>query len=365
MSDITYRDPGPWGGGQGSNLTPTQVDTNFWILFSTLQQVQANIPLVEIAYFEVVGSTFYVVFTNHEVLGPYQLPQWEPNFVGEWQPNTPYNLNDSFYYNGLVYLVIFQGYPGAPTFNPFANDGLGHNYFSTPILGSPGNMLPNNGQPGQALIATTNQGVGNPPLVAWEYLYFDGLHDVALTSPLDVGDIPHWNGTHWTNVRPGSIISLEDLSDWALSSPLDAGAVLFWGGSDWTNGAIASLASGDLLKWSGTSWANHTPVPADYRFPANALPASTGTVSLDPTLGDVFTVTPTGAITLNAASAPAGAKITLVITTSGTSSYNVTPTTNFKSTGLLATGTASGKVFTMSWVGDGTNLNEVSRTTAM
>ena len=92
---------------------------------------------------------------------------------------------------------------------------------------------------------------------------------------------------------------------------------------------------------------------------------ATGTVSLDPTLGQVFTITPTGNVTLNAASAPAGAYVTVIVTTSGTNSYNITPTTNFKSTGALATGTASGKVFTIGFVGDGTNLNEDGRTAAM
>lgn len=92
---------------------------------------------------------------------------------------------------------------------------------------------------------------------------------------------------------------------------------------------------------------------------------ATGTVSLDPTVSRVFSVTPTGAITLNAASAPAGAVVYVVVTTSGTSSYNITPTTNFKSTGALATGTSSGKVFVITFVGDGTNLNEVARTAAM
>ena len=92
---------------------------------------------------------------------------------------------------------------------------------------------------------------------------------------------------------------------------------------------------------------------------------TTGTVSLDPTLGQVFSVTPTGSITLNAASAPAGALVYVVVTTSGTSSFNITPTTNFKTTGALATGTVSGKVFTLTFVSDGTNLNEVARTTAM
>lgn len=114
------------------------------------------------------------------------------------------------------------------------------------------------------------------------------------------------------------------------------------------SGAAASLTVGGAVRSSTVT----------------ALSAS-GTVSLDPTLGSVFTITPTNNVTLNAASAPAGAVVYVVVTTSGTSSYNITPTTNFKSTGALATGTDSAKVFTLTFVGDGTNLNEVARTTAM
>jgi hypothetical protein len=95
--------------------------------------------------------------------------------------------------------------------------------------------------------------------------------------------------------------------------------------------------------------------------------ASTGTVSVDPTLGQVFTINPASntTVTYNAASAPVGAVIHLVITTTSTTADVITFGTNFKSTGTLSTGTTSGKVFTITFVGDGTNMNEVARTTAM
>lgn len=81
---------------------------------------------------------------------------------------------------------------------------------------------------------------------------------------------------------------------------------------------------------------------------------------------EVQTLTPTQSMSLTA-SAPLlpGAILTFVITTSGTTSYTITFGTNFKSTGTLATGTSSGKVFTISFVNDGVNYNELSRTTAM
>lgn len=89
------------------------------------------------------------------------------------------------------------------------------------------------------------------------------------------------------------------------------------------------------------------------------------TPTLNCALGDVFTLTPGEAETISASNITAGQRINLVITTSGTSSYTLTFGTNFKSTGTLATGTTSGKVFVVAFVSDGTNLNEVARTTAM
>ena len=64
-------------------------------------------------------------------------------------------------------------------------------------------------------------------------------------------------------------------------------------------------------------------------------------------------------------SAPAGQRMTFVITTAGTTSCTITFSTGFKAQGTLATGTSSGKIFTVSFIGDGSNMCETSRTTAM
>ncbi len=100
------------------------------------------------------------------------------------------------------------------------------------------------------------------------------------------------------------------------------------------------------------------------RGPATPI-GNTGTVSLDPALGDVFATTPSGDMTINAASGLLGSRVSLVVTTTGTTPRTLTFGTNFKSTGTLVTGILSGKVFTVNFVGDGTNLNETSRTVAM
>lgn len=88
-------------------------------------------------------------------------------------------------------------------------------------------------------------------------------------------------------------------------------------------------------------------------------------ISVNPFAGDIFTLTPAGNDTLNMQAVRPGQEITFVITTNGTTSYTLTFGTNFKSTGTLATGTVSGKVFTITFRSDGVNYNEVARSTAM
>lgn len=106
-------------------------------------------------------------------------------------------------------------------------------------------------------------------------------------------------------------------------------------------------------------------VPGGIRSTGKTVIAASGGDALDPTKGQIFTLTPTAGETLTASSAPVGSLINIIVTTSGASSFNITFGTGFKSTGVLATGTSDAKVFVVTFVGDGTNMNEVSRTTAM
>jgi hypothetical protein len=97
---------------------------------------------------------------------------------------------------------------------------------------------------------------------------------------------------------------------------------------------------------------------------SSVTPVAAGTMTVTMNKS-VYTITPTNACTFNASGGIAGQYCTFVITTSGASSFTLTWSTNFKVTGTLATGTSSGKVFTIEFVYDGTNWNETSRTVAM
>jgi hypothetical protein len=88
--------------------------------------------------------------------------------------------------------------------------------------------------------------------------------------------------------------------------------------------------------------------------------------TLDFTSNNVISLTPTASITLSASVPSAGALCTILITTTGTTSRTITfNSTSFRTTGTLATGIVSARVFTLSFISDGTKLNETARTTAM
>lgn len=93
--------------------------------------------------------------------------------------------------------------------------------------------------------------------------------------------------------------------------------------------------------------------------------AGTGTVAIDPSLGDICTVTPTGTTTFTI-SAPISCQVlTFKFLTSGTSSFTTTFGTGFLTTGTLASGTVDAKTFMVSFRCDGTTYIETARTTAM
>lgn len=90
------------------------------------------------------------------------------------------------------------------------------------------------------------------------------------------------------------------------------------------------------------------------------------TVAIDSTLGSFFTLTPGEAETINATVVGVSGQILVIkILTSGVSSFVLTFGTNFKSTGTLATGTTTAKVFQIAFLSDGTTYNELFRTAAM
>lgn len=169
VDHLAYRtnDNTRWGAGQGANLTPAQVDINFWDLFSAITALQDHALTNEnqIDYFSVVGDQMFVTMMNHEVFGPFTLPTAEWNFRGPWVADTTYGDFDVVTQGGSLYLVIFP-HVSASSFNASANDGVGHNFYGL-LLASP-TPIPTNGTPGQVLTWQGGTGATGVSAPQWE-----------------------------------------------------------------------------------------------------------------------------------------------------------------------------------------------------
>jgi hypothetical protein len=105
--DLIFRTLGAWGPGKGANLTPSEVDTNFWELAQAIVDLTANPALpVGIASIAVSGTQMTITLTDGTVLGPFTLPVLTFRWRGEWQPFTSYAVLDVFtVLNTGIYMV--------------------------------------------------------------------------------------------------------------------------------------------------------------------------------------------------------------------------------------------------------------------
>ena len=122
-SGIVYRTSGPHGPGKGSNLTPTEVDANFFDLDGRVQQLELFPPQpIEISTITVVGSAMTVNMADGSKFGPFTLPVASFKFVGNWSPITSFFKIDVFLEpSDGVYLVLVD-YESATDFDPGASE---------------------------------------------------------------------------------------------------------------------------------------------------------------------------------------------------------------------------------------------------
>lgn len=123
--------------------------------------------------------------------------------------------------------------------------------------------------------------------------------------------------------------------------------------------------TGNVTTSSGSCATTVAAVPVNKGGIGTAALTPGTTVSVDFSTATVFTLTPAQAETVNATNCTAGEQASIVIVTSGSTSYTLTFSTNFKTTATLSTGVTTGKVFVLSFVCNGTTATESSRTAAM
>lgn len=116
----TFRTAGAWGAGKGSNLTPAEVDTNFYDKETRITALEAAGVGVGIDSISVSGNQMTITLTDSSVQGPFTLPSATFTAKGAWQPSTLYDAFDIVTYNGSTYLVNF-GHTSDTTFDAAAS----------------------------------------------------------------------------------------------------------------------------------------------------------------------------------------------------------------------------------------------------
>lgn len=187
------------------------------------------------------------------------------------------------------------------------------------------------------------------------------------------GRILRENGRRlFSNADPGVSTFMVGVVDsvTGLSGFIDPNASLF---QNYTGARAADLADGLDYSVSAAgsnhrggsmyTWGNVIAGRQIYSATTTALPAS-GTNTVDFTVGQLYTLSATGATTINATVPPSGSVVYIVSTSPAGGTQTVTFGTGFKKSGTLATG-AAGNVATIVFVSDGTNLNEISRSATL
>jgi len=122
---FTYRTVGAWGAGKGSNLTPAEVDANFYQAEERITDLESN-PATPVGIAEIVvtGNNMTIILTNAQEFGPFVLPVATIQWLGEWEAGTSYPAASLFTVStgadAGLYMVVLDGYEAPTDFDPDA-----------------------------------------------------------------------------------------------------------------------------------------------------------------------------------------------------------------------------------------------------
>ena len=160
--------------------------------------------------------------------------------------------------------------------------------------------------------------------------------------------------------------TLTTAADWEFGftdfgSVTGTGSVVLATGPAITGGSINNMTVGATTAATvkGSSLTSESIITDGFITHAN------GTLALAFGTDGVCKVTPTATGTFTSTVPAAGTRSTLIVLTTGTTSFTMTFGTGFKTTGTLATGTVAARHFVFQFISDGTSLIECSRTVAI
>jgi hypothetical protein len=178
---IVYRTDGAWGTGKGVNLTPVEVDGNFYDLDGRVTYVEDNpTPAVVPIGINIEGALFTMDLSDGSSLGPIVMTMPVPRWVGGWTPSTPYLEMDFFTAPDGGMGAVMLAHTSAATFDW-------------------GALHPVSGQPVyQQIVGASGTTSGLADLI-----------DVALGAQI-VNDMLVWDaaGGVWRNKTPAAVVDI-------------------------------------------------------------------------------------------------------------------------------------------------------------
>ena len=119
---VNYRTAGAWGVGLGRNLTPAEVDGNFWDHEQRIDDIEDNPPAaIGISNITSNGSQFIVYLENGTSFGPFDLPVAAFRSRGEWAAVTAYFINDIVIASGSGVYRVVTNHTSAGSFSATAD----------------------------------------------------------------------------------------------------------------------------------------------------------------------------------------------------------------------------------------------------
>lgn len=196
--------------------------------------------------------------------------------------------------------------------------------------------------------------------------------DVDFSVNLFSSRITNWdyqNAGLWTFNMQSCIISGRANRIYTIQDDGNEGVISF--NSIYAGGTGYVQINADTVKFVGNYFfgaRGHVSSGAQYYLDMDTLQKNNAggtTTALDLGRNRVMEYTPNANRTLTTTVPVASEMRTIIFITSGTTSYTMTFGSGFKTTGTLATGAVSARRFVVNFISDGTQLIEMSRTTAI
>lgn len=139
-----------WGDGEGTNLSPLQVDNNFWAIIQRILAIESN-PIApnEIDHFTLTGTQLRIYMADATVHGPFVLPVASFAWKGIWSPGLDLVELDIVVVEEVGIFMVLHDHETASEFDASETNSEGplyHQLFGVPTIYDIGFFIP--GQPG-------------------------------------------------------------------------------------------------------------------------------------------------------------------------------------------------------------------------